>query len=284
MKKIHYSFLALFVAFFITSSTINSPAPKQRLFEKIIMVELNPTEDSALFQPFSKAWKERWHYSADILFDDTELMNAKKYQPSFANRFENLYTILHPMVINGTIQTYFPSDPNLDISLQTDQGELNYPLLDRTTNETFLTSEKVRSDMCYLLGKFGPESDLPLVDEYGDPMIMTADNGEMFYVYPPRDYYWFSDGDIVKYKMRISVLLNKKGKEKKRTIKSICPVVNQLSDNGEVVGESELFWLNFEELEPALEEAYFFDENMIPVTYFDYFQRKAKNLDMSGKE
>ncbi|MDG1331367.1 MAG: hypothetical protein P8P74_03510 [Crocinitomicaceae bacterium] len=279
MKKNLYSFIGLFVVFFVTSSTIKTPE-SERFFEKIIFVEFSANEDSVLFQPYSKAWNEGWNRSSDIYVNGTELMNAEKYKSSFDNHEENLYTILHPMIISGEIQSYSPMDPESYGFGASDGGELRYPIGDTEKNVTFLTSENVRDELCYLLGKFGPLSDIPLVDEFGDPMQALGEDDMPIFVYPPPDYFWHSDKDLIKYKLRVSVLFNKKGKEKQRTIKAISPVVNEFSETGEVIDERELFWLNFEELESTLEAAHFFDENLKSVTYSKYLQEKVKNASI----
>ncbi len=282
MRKTHYSFLVLFVIFFTTSSTIK-PYESKRLFEKIVFVELNSDEDSVLFKPFSKAWGEHWDLSSDISINGTSLMNYDKYTFSFNNRNDNLWTILHPKIIDGRIKSYYPYNPELFGFGPFDEGELRFPVMDQDENETFLTSESVRKELCYLLGMFGPMSDVPLVDEWGDYITLDLPDGTQSYKYPSPDYHWYEDSDITKYKLRVSVLYNKKGKEKKRIVQAICPVVNRVNESGEVNGEKELVWLNFEELEPTLKETYYFDKDNKSKSYLDYFLQKVKNADVQGK-
>ena len=283
MRKIHYPFIGVIAMFFITSSTLK-PQESKRLFEKTVFIELTYEEDSTLFQPFSKAWSGYWNRSADIYVSGTSLMNYDKYKLSFDERADNLWTILHPMIIHGTIQSYFPYDPETFGLGNWDDGELRYPVKGQDENETFLTSESVRENLCFLLGQFGPMSDIPMVDEYGDYKTKSLADGTESYVYPSPDYNWYSDKDIVKFKLRVSVLVNKKGKEKKRVITSICPITYQISETGQIEREKELLWLNFEELEPHLKEAYYFDEKSKPVSYLDHIRKKLKNADLSEKQ
>ena len=276
MRKAHYSFLILLAVFFITSSTI-TPHESKRLFEKVVFVELNSHDDSVLFTPLSKAWGEFWQISSDVDINGTELMNYDKYTFSFKDRKDNLWTILHPMIINGTVQSYFPYDPESFGLGHSDDGELRYPVADE--NETFLSSKAVRENLCNLLGQFGPASDVPLVDEWGDPIIVDLEDGTQSFKYPSPDFYWFKDKNITKYKLRISVLLNKKGKEKKRVIKSICPIVEQMSETGKT-HTRELIWLDFEELKPFLKSAYYVDSDWKPQSYLNYFLQKVKNAQL----
>jgi hypothetical protein len=280
MKKIHYSILALFVMFLITSNTVKK-VESQRLFEKIVFIEVSVSEDSVLFQPLSKAWDKQWHLSSDISIYGSPVMNYDKYKFSFNNRIDNLWTILHPLIIDGTIQSYYPYDPeNYGLGIG-DEGELLYPIMDHTENETFLTSEKARENLCEVLGLFGPISDVPLVDEWGDNIIVDLEDGSQSFKYDSPDFIWYKDKDIIKYKLRVSILFNKNGKEKKRIIKSICPVVNRMADIG-IVGEKELVWLDFDELEPYLKKAYYFDENWKPEFYLNYFLQKIKFADIKA--
>lgn len=278
MKKSYYSLLSFALMFIVTSVTVNQKEP-QPLFEKIVWVELDVlSKDSVLFTPSSKAWKEMWQM-IDPYFsiDGTPIMNYEKYKFSFENRKDNLFTILHPMILDGSLQIYSPYDPQSYGSGIKDDGELRYPLKGKVASETFVTSEPLRNELVYYFGMFGPQSDFPLVDEYGEEMIkIDSISGDYFYVYPPRDFMWYEDEDIVKYKLRVSVLYNKNGIEKKRIIKSIAPIVYQTDGmTGEKTGEKELFWLDFEEITPILKKAYYFDETGKPVSYLKYIQQKV---------
>lgn len=282
MKKIYYSLFTVALMFIVTSATISKKEPKP-LFEKIVWLELDVlTEDSVLFKPYSKAWKEMWQM-IDPYFsiDGTPIINYEKYKFSFENRKDNLFTILHPMIMDGSLQLYSPFDPSFGMGTK-DDGELRYPLNGKVEGEMFVTSEAFRETGCYYLGRFGPQADIPLVNEYGEEIIkVDSITGEFSYVYPPRDYIWHKDEDIIKYKIRVSVLYNKNGIEKKRIIKSIVPIVYLIDGmTGEITGEKELFWLDFEEITPHLKKAYYFDETGKPVSYLKYIQQKVVNIDI----
>lgn len=266
--------------FFITSSTLETSESK-RFYEKTVFVELDFKKDSVLFLPYSKAWNTNWNLSSDLLSGGSSLMNYDKYKSAFENRMDNLWTVLHPMIIENTVTSYYPYDPeSYGLSGVFDEGEMRYPITNQEENETFLTSEKVRDGLSYLLGRYGPEQDFPLLDDYGDALIIILADGTEAFAYPPRDYQWYKDSDIVKYKLRVSILVNKKGKEIKRIIRSISPVTYIIDDEYEIEGEKDMIWLDFEELKPHLKEVYYLDGNDKPIFYLDHILEKVKNADI----
>ena len=279
MKKIYYYILSLILLFVVTSTTTKQ-AKGPSTFEKIVWVELDFDNDSVLFSPYSKAWKEMWQIiDPDISVNGTPAMNYEKYKFSFTNRKDNLYTTIHPKIIDGSIQLYSPYDP-ISFGMGTkDDGELRFPIKGKSSSETFFNSEELRNELCYYIGNFGAMSEIPLVDEYGEPVTkLDSASGLLMYVYPPRDFMWFEDNDIIKYKLRISISYNKKGIEKKRTIKAIAPVINEIDEmTGEIMGEREIFWLNYDELTPTLKEVYYFDVLGKPVTFLKHIQQRVSN-------
>lgn len=281
MKKITIPFIALLAMFVITSLTVK-PTESQQLFEKIIFVEFSANEDSVLFQPYSKAWEERW-ISSSISINGTPLMDHDKYKFAFKNRTDNLWTIFHPLIIEGTIKSYWPYNPETFGFGTWDEGEMRFPVKGQDENGSFLTSETVRGELCNLLGRLGPQYDVPMIDEYGDNIIITHPDGTQSFQYQSPDFYWYDDKDITHYKLRVSVLVNKNGKEKKRVIKSISPMITRITETGENRGQESLIWLNFEEVEPFLAEAYFFDEDLKPVSYLEHIRQKVSNATIKPK-
>lgn len=282
MKKQLYIFALLVTILFSVSSLKFQSEESKVAFEKTFFIEINTKNDSALFVPYSKAWSASWRYLEEDLFaDGAEMMNAEKYMLAFDQRNENLYTLLHPKVITGQLTLYSPYDPAMLGLSGFDDGELLYPVKGKTESDNFLNSQELRNEMCYYLGQFGPASEVPLIDDdpnspnFGEYLTKTLPDGTVAYVYPAPDYWWFKDSDITKYKLRVKVIVNKKGKEKKRIIKSIAPMTNEI-DNGQIVGERELFWLDFNELTPYLEEGYFFNENGKPITYLEHIEEIVK--------
>lgn len=264
-------------------STITESNESNRLFEKTIFVEVSVIEDSVVFKPLSKAWGLHWRISSDLTYNGSALMNTDKYKLSFNGRTENLWTVLHPMIIDGTLNSYYPYDPALYGLGTWDGYELNYPVVGEDERGSFLTSESPRENLCFLLGRLGPQSDIPMVNEYGEDSTAVLEDGSEVFLYPAPDFHWHTDKDIVKYKLRVSVLLKKNGKEKKRVIKSIAPIINRLSETGEIEGEQPVVWLDFEELEPILKKAYYFDEDLKSESYLNYFLQKVKNAPVKTK-
>lgn len=282
MKNITILILGFITVLTITSVS-SSKQEAKKAFEKIVFLELTVDQDSMLFKPYSKAWRENWQLSSDVFVSGSEGMNYQRYTRSFTDRKDNLWTILHPMIINGEIQSYYPYDPEWYGKEAWDDGELHYPVMDNERTETFLTSDEVRFELSYVLGKFGPIPDVPLVDEYGEYVIEIDSFGSQTFKYAAPDFYWYDDKDIVKYKLRVRIEVNKKGKEKKRIIEAFCPVVNQTNEVGEVVGDRDLLWFDAKELKPTLKEAYYLDKDWKPISYWEYFQQKVENADFRTK-
>ena len=275
MKKIIYSVLSLAFVFVVSSLT-TIPAESKKGFTKTSFVIIDIEKDSSLFKPYSKAWRDSWPIvNAEIQINSTNLMNAEAYQFAFNDRAENLFTLIHPKLISGELTLYSPYDPQLYGLSGYDDGELRYPVKGENEGDNFLTSETLREQMIYYLGYMGPQSDFPLIDEFGDPVTATNDDGSQSFVYPPRDYYWNTDKDIVKYKIRIKDYIKKDGSVKKRVIESIAPIILSSYDDGQTYDERELFWIDFQEAKPFLKKGYFFNEQGKPITYLKYLEQKV---------
>lgn len=273
MKAIYFSLLGSILLFGATSLNY-TPAPA--LFEKTLFIEIDAQQDSSLFMSYSPAWRDSWlHVDQELMTYGSKLMNAENYKKSFNGRTENLYTLIHPKLIDGSLTIYSWYDPQLYGLDGYDDGELRYPIKGKTSGDNFYTSQELRDEMCYYLGQFGPQADVPMVDEYGEPIITTNADGTQEYTYPPRDYMWYRDTDIIKYKLRVRVLLNKKGEEKKRIIQSIAPITYYI-DEGQIAGERILFWLDYQQLKPILKTGYFFNANGKPVSYLNYLTERVK--------
>lgn len=279
MKRITILFLSFATLLLITSASISRQSSKKHAFEKIVFLELTVDQDSMLFKPYSKAWKENWTLDPDVFCNGSGVMNYERYKFSFKDRTDNLWTLLHPFIIDGTIHSYYSSDPEWYTVGSSDEGELRYPVMDKERTKTFVSSEDVRNNLSFSLGLLGPVSDFPLVDEYGENIIITDSNGVQSFKYPDPDFYWYDDKAIVKYKLRVRIEVNKKGKEKKRVLEAFCPVVYQFSDNGSILGERDLLWFDAEELKPILKEAYFLEPNWKPVSYWNYITEKVTHTD-----
>ena len=273
MKKIIYSALSL-AFLFVASSLTTLPTGSEKGFTRTSFIVIDIENDSSIFKPYSKAWRDSWPIvDANIQIHGSRLMNAENYQFAFNDRTENLYTLIHPKLISGELTLYSPYDPQMYGLSGFDDGELRYPVKGEKEEDQFLTSETLREKMIYYLGYMGPQSDVPLTDEFGDPITLTRADGSQEFVYPPRDYRWYTDRDIVKYKIRVQEFIKKDGSVKKRVIESFAPIVHQYDDD-KIVGERELFWIDFKEAKKLLKKSYFFNEQGKPITYLKYLQSK----------
>ena len=73
----------------------------------------------------------------------------------------------------------------------------------------------------------------------------------------------------------ISINYSKEGKEKRRHIKSIAPVVNQINEMGEITGESEIYWFDYEELQSILKKPYFSNKDGKLELYTNYLANRV---------
>lgn len=274
MKKMNFTLISLAILF-STSSLILSQKKTSRSFEKSIVLEIACNTDSSLFAPYSNAWLESWIYSGTVVESSgTILLDKDKYLAAFTKRNENLWTLLHPQIIQGKLTIYSPFDPGSITAF--DNGALRYPIKGDGPNDNFFNASVMRDKLCYYLGRFGPEPFFPILNMNGEDSVLTFPDGSISFVYPPRDYLWYHDKEIVKYKVRIRVYVNKQGKETKRNIQSIAPVAAE-QENGEINNGRELFWLDYNEVKPLLKTGYFFDKQGKPVTYLKYIEGQVRD-------
>ncbi len=103
--------------------------------------------------------------------------------------------------------------------------------------------------MDFYIGKLGPQSDIPLTDEYGDPIIVTLPDGSQEYKYPPRDTIWFNSEDIIQYRLKEDWFLDKERSVLDVRIIAMAPVIYKKEEdangNTSISGTIELFWLYF---------------------------------------
>lgn len=273
MKKLFYLIISLTVLYSVSSLNLKQERTT-RSFERSIFLEIDCKKDSSLFVPYSNAWLDSWRFIDPALQSyGSTLMNMDKYLSAFDKRNDNLWTLLHPKIINGVLTLYSPYDPYSFTA--NDEGELRYPIKGTGSNDNFLNSQELRDQMCYYLGRFGLQSDIPMTNVYGEDSVVILPDGTMAFLYPPRDYFWFQDTEIKKYRVRVNIMVNKNGEEKKRVIKAIAPVTFEIEE-GQIKGERELFWLDYNEIKPILKEGYFFDKQGKPVTYLKYIDEKVK--------
>jgi hypothetical protein len=227
---------------------------------KVVFLELEASsEDSILFRPYSKYWESL----------DCCVQNEEDYKIRFESRHENLWTVIHPYIVSGELKLYSAFDPyNYTIH---DEGELRYPLSQGSYFKDSISNNTLKD----ILGYYGPQSTTPLSNLYGEDSVIVLADGSVATLYPAPDYIWYKDSHVVKYKLRINVQYNKKGKVIKRYVASIAPVIKYQQYDGEDFHEFELCWIKFDDLKIILKDIYFFNSKGKPETFINYIEKKA---------
>ncbi|MBD3635954.1 MAG: hypothetical protein HUJ25_01320 [Crocinitomicaceae bacterium] len=187
--------------------------------------------------------------------------------------------ILYHFLLNE-IEVSLPFDPNW-FETQ-DRGFLLYPLNPEIygtgTNKSYFTDSVYRSYIhkMEVIGYKDYSSYRVPIQSIQFPGEDSIDvNGNL--VYYSRPTYFYEDKDIIAYKIKESWLLDKKTKVKSKKIDAIAPVVNQRNSYHEIVGQKELFWVNFSSLNEKLKEYFIIsekenDKNII--SYSEYFEQR----------
>ncbi len=247
------------------------------------------------------AGKEIWSKNVWSTIDPGQLINSPVFKPVNENvtglingedemdlsLFEsekssinwNLWTILKYHLLKGNLTFYSPRNPEWYATA--DNGYLQYP----TTSENYGSSsggtyfsdfkyaQFIRDAEYFGLYDYSSSLDaLPSIEFPGEDSL--ASNGDVMYY--PKEFLWYNDDNIIRYRLRERWLINNKGEVLDKIPESIAPLVNQIDFNtGEIIGQKELFWVDFDELKPLL-AGYFVlldryrTERVI--SYADYFE------------
>ncbi|TNE71381.1 MAG: gliding motility protein GldN [Bacteroidetes bacterium] len=230
--------------------------PTEGIIDGVFIQEHIPTKRMIPYEYVREAdaiWSRRvWEY-----IDLREKINLPMYYPldeitSYgwvrnATRW-SLWTVIRQHVLNGDLRVFSPYDPASYGLGAWDGDQLKYPI-DPQPGLNFYTDSVFREEMVYYLGRLGPQSDVPLTDEYGDPLVITLPDGTMEYSYPPRDTIWFNSADIVQYRLKEDWFIDKERSVLDVRIIAIAPVVYKKDEdaagNVQISGMTELFWLYF---------------------------------------
>ncbi len=273
MNKLLFHYKTAIVLVFSTTvlMTVSSfkKSEESKLFQKIVWSEIEINTDSTLFKPYARV------HMGDF-YSMTENFNYDAYQSFFKERTDNLWYIIHPRIIDGRLMMYSSFDPN-NFTYR-DEGDLRFPITDNNDNSNnspvlFMKDPETKEIMLSYLGKW-ETSTVPLMNMNGEDSISYNADGSVNVMYPDPQFVWTSDRDIVKYKVRERVWLNKNGIEKKRMIEAIAPVVYRKDEADVVIGEFETFWINYNSLKPFIKDAYYIDPNGKPNTFLDYFEKR----------
>jgi gliding motility associated protien GldN len=160
----------------------------------------------------------------------------------------SLWSIIRCNVLAGNLTLFSPFSPN-NLFGKRDGDQLKYPVK-LAPGKNFYTDASFKEEALYYFGKLGPQSDIPLTDEFGDALVEEI-NGVKSVVYAARDTIWYTSADIIQYRIKEEWFFDKERGKMDTRILAIAPVVLDYEYNaaGEKVllGTKELFWLHFPE-------------------------------------
>jgi gliding motility associated protien GldN len=162
------------------------------------------------------------------------------------NQRVSLWSIIRCNVFAGNLTIFSPYNENNLFGVR-DGDQMKYPV-EPPAGRNYYTDSSYREELLYYFGKLGPQSDVPLVDSFGEPMVKTV-NGVRALVYELRDTLWYTSKDIVQYRIKEDWFFDKERSKLDVRITAIAPVVldYQIDANGNktIIGTKELFWLYF---------------------------------------
>lgn len=230
----------------INGGPINNPSPN--VIDGVYIQQHIPTKRMIPYEHVREAdviWSNRVWRAIDM----REKINHPIYFPfdeydpnnnwvRHATRW-SLWTVIKTHVFNGDLTVYSPYNP-MDFNIK-DGDSFKYPMLP-PPGKNYYNDSIFRDQLFYYLGTLGPESDIALVNEYGEDSLDAAGN----YVYPPRDTSWVMSKDIVQYRIKEDWIFDKERSVMDVRILGLCPVVYDEDPNtGSISGMKETFWLYF---------------------------------------
>ncbi|TNF45933.1 MAG: gliding motility protein GldN [Bacteroidetes bacterium] len=230
--------------------------PTDGIVDGVYIAEHIPTKRLIPYEYVREAdviWSKRvWQY-----IDLREKINHNLYYPFDEITLEgrwirnatrwSLWTVIRNHVLNGDIRLFSPYNP-YNVFGERDGDQLKYPV-DPQPGLNFYTDSAYREKLVYFFGYLGPQSDVPLTDEFGDPLVKVNPDGTEEFVYPPQDTMWYTSKDIVQYRIKEDWFFDKERSLLDVRILAIAPVVYKMeetpSGQKSITGMEELFWLYF---------------------------------------
>jgi hypothetical protein len=237
-----------------SATTFHSKKKKKNWSKDVwSVIELDQKINTAIFLPYNKK-RPGFDYGSQEI--KSELFETQKAAIKW-----NLWTILMRNFFKGDLTLYSPYDPNWQNNH--DGGFLIYPItpdkFGSSPDGTFET-DPVFKDKIESFGFLGhiyyDPFAMPLQSwEYPgeDSVIVNDRTGFLEAVYPPSEFLWVEDSDILAYKIKEKWILDENGNVLDKMITSIAPIVMEKDDNGNEMGKKELFWIDFNELTEMLE-------------------------------
>ena len=230
--------------------------PTEGIIDGVFIQEHIPTKRMIPYEYVREAdaiWSKRvWEY-----IDLREKINHSLYYPldditpyawvKNARRW-SLWTIIRQHVMEADLRVFSPYNlASYGLGVK-DGYQLKYPV-DPQPGLNYFTDSIYRDDLLYYIGKLGPQSDIALTDEFGDPIVVNLPDGTMEYKYPPRDTMFFESEHIVQYRLKEDWFFDKERSVLDVRIIAIAPVVYDIEEDANglksISGMKELFWLYF---------------------------------------
>ncbi len=230
--------------------------PTEGIIDGVFIQEHIPTKRMVPYTNVREAdaiWSRRvWEY-----IDLREKINQPLYYPMDeitpyawvrnSSRW-SLWTIIRQHVMNGDLRVFSPYNP-LSYGLGVwDGDQLKYPI-DPQDGMNFYTDSAFRDEMTFYLGELGPVSDVPLVDDYGENIIIELPDGTQSFQYEDPDTIWYQSKDIVQYRLKEDWFLDKQRSVLDVRIIAMAPVRYKMdvdaNGNKTIAGLQEMFWLYF---------------------------------------
>ena len=238
------------------------------------IIDVNDPVNNHIFRPYND-------YFIGIN-PDTEDFNFNVLKEQKPNMKENLWNIIQYHFHTNEIKMFLPYNP--DWAITKDHGHLLFEMSSEryglTPNQNIETDSLFRENL-KMFQVLGEEIFDPYVTAFtnvdGYDSVRTDENGSIVTVYPPNEFIWYQDKDIVQYKIKESWVINEQGVILRKTIDAIAPVKNDLDENGVIIDKRELFWIDFEELGNILGGYYIYDENDLTkkvYSFKDYFDHR----------
>lgn len=233
---------------------INSPSPS--VIDGIVLKEHIPTKRMIPYEYVREAdvmWSRRVWQTIDLRekINHSLLLPYDEILPSgewvrHGERW-SLWTVIRQNIRNGKLTVYSPYNPNNQFG-EWDGDQLKYPVVPQD-GLNYYTDSVYRENILYFLGRLGPQSDIPLTDDYGDPIIIEDAMGNQSYKYPPADTIWYTSKDIIQYRIKEEWFFDKERSVLDQRILALAPVVYEkdVDANGveSISKAKELFWLYF---------------------------------------
>jgi gliding motility associated protien GldN len=142
-----------------------------------------------------------------------------------------------------------------------DGDQFKYPLAAEAgkdfSNDSVFRTKLIEFQM---LGKKGKETDQPLSNSFGEDSTIEV-NGEIKYVYPPVDTFWYDSKDIVQYQLKEDWFFDKERSVMDVRILGLAPVIYERDQNNQILGSRVLYWVYFPHCRYILNNYFIYNEH-----------------------